>query len=466
MAKYFACHYGNLDNIGWLQSKNFNEAGRVVHYGELPGCGDIHAAGMKATLNIFNDGSSAADQIGAAGGQFAGYFQSIAGAGWDMIGGEGAGGSVVGTVQNYVIYCNYGGIVSEQQYDMYSSPWNHPASGGKGHVDYIETYNNSGGLVVDSCVACANSAKRNGSKHVGILIGDWMLGVGWQTYANILDQIGGDTILFWGGYGQSSSRCQGLASDLIGHYGAAKWGGGSASAGGGTSSTTTKQGTQTTIHLVKQCPCRKLWLQVKGGDKEATSASEHIEFKVPITGTAGYVDNDQKAIPGMAYTGKLEAWAKDEEGKQWKLFDFWPDVDGSFGFWVGSDKPETRKYSVRFASTEGGAGFTASQLLGGDTTMTLECSDLTPYLNQNVTWTATLKSGSDPLIGMPIKISHYGVQYWDCGSVNTYCYTDINGQRSFTTSYPVAHPALDYTATFEGDSNYKPSTHTLTIAVG
>jgi len=149
MGVYFACHYGNLNNIGWLQSKGFNEAGYVIRYGAgIPSPAAIKNAGMHAALNIFNDGSSAADQIGAAGSQFAGYFQSIASAGYEIIAGEGCGGSVIGTVMNYCMYGNYGGIVSEQQANMYASPWSHPTSGGKGHQDYIETYNNNFGLEI------------------------------------------------------------------------------------------------------------------------------------------------------------------------------------------------------------------------------------------------------------------------------------------------------------------------------
>jgi len=92
----------------------------------------IHNAGIPtATFNAFNDGSAAVCQPGAAGGPYAGYFQALASAGWNCIAGEGCGGSVVSTVQNYCTYVNYGGIVGDSQGDMYADPWDHPTGGGK-----------------------------------------------------------------------------------------------------------------------------------------------------------------------------------------------------------------------------------------------------------------------------------------------------------------------------------------------
>lgn len=228
-AKYFGCHYGNIDNIAWLASRNFNEVGYVIGYGaSIPSPADIKNRGMFATLNCINGGEGQGPtQMNVDGAQFEPYFQSIVAAGWDMIAGEGCTNSVITSIEKYCWYVNYGG---DQANDMYIGPWNHPHS--NKHLDYIESYtagncvNNPGG--VGSCIQSAKSA---GALHSGILIGDWCLGLGGQsgtpvqTYINLVDNNGCDSICFWGGYGQSSSRMQALADQLIGHYGAAKWGG-------------------------------------------------------------------------------------------------------------------------------------------------------------------------------------------------------------------------------------------------
>jgi hypothetical protein len=226
-AKYFSCHYGNINNLSWLQSKGFNEVGYVIHYGDAPPSpAPILNAGMVATLNIFNDGSSPPCQMFVDGGQFEPYFQAVANAGWTMIAGEGCTTSVIDSVQKYLPYVNYGG---DQANNMYTTPWSHPNTG-KGHLDYIETYtrddcvNNVGGVQ-----GCINAAQAAGALHLGILIGDWCLGTDPGVYINIVDSTGCDTICFWGGYaetGAASSSMQGLADVLIGHYGVAKWSGG------------------------------------------------------------------------------------------------------------------------------------------------------------------------------------------------------------------------------------------------
>jgi hypothetical protein len=349
MAKYFAAHYGVLDNLSWMASKGFNEAGLVVPDGQNPSPASIHGAGIPiATLNIFNDGSSAASQIGAAGGPYAGYYQSIASNGWNMIAGEGCGGDVIGTVQNYLPYVNYGG---DQANNMYAGPWNHPNTG-KGHLDYIETYtagdcvNNVGGVS-----GCINAAKSAGSKHLGILIGDWCLGTDAGTYINIVDSNGCDTICFWGGYGQPSSRMQGLADQLISHYGAAKWGGGAAASGGAAGATAAAA---PVMHPVVHCPCRHIWIGF-AKSKDLSNFSEHLEFWVKIVGKAGYVDDGNQWLP-RPYTGLLQLWTRNEE-KLWKLKDFWPDANGDFALWVGSDTAEKRHYGVKFADDAAYLGY-------------------------------------------------------------------------------------------------------------
>jgi hypothetical protein len=315
----------------------FTEAGYTVHYGENPSPSAIHSAGIPtATLNIFNDGSADASQPGAAGAQYAGYFQSIVSNGWNVISGEGVGGSVVSTVMNYCPYENYGGIVGDSQGNMYASPWNHPASGGHGHWDYIETYNNSNQYRDPSeSLGWSRSA---GAGHLGILI---MYGpnpaADFSTYCNIIDANGCDSVLFWSGYDSSSSVCTDLAQQLINHYGATK--SAAPSAGGGS-------GTTAAAPPEVQCPCKHIVLGFKGGTSAKTSSK--LEFEVQIVGLAGWVDNNEKWIPGKPYTGQLEMWCRDSKGKSWALGKIWPAKDGTFSFLVGSDTVETRYYNVRF----------------------------------------------------------------------------------------------------------------------
>ena len=300
----------------------------------------IHNAGIPtATFNLFNDGSSAPCQLGAAGSPYAGYFQAIASAGWNCIAGEGCGGDVIATAQNYLPYINYGG---DQQNEMYASPWNHPSGGGKGHWDYIETYTagspsevqNVGGVE-----GCINSAKSHGAGHLGILIGAWASADA-GTYQGMIDSCGCDTVCIWAGYNTSAATGSGYSAfqQLISHYGAVKDGKGTATTGGGTAAAKPAE---------IQCPCRHIWIGVSGTGK--STATQHLEFEVKIVGTAGWVDNNEQWIANKPYTGKLEMWGTNPTGGSWKMGDIWPDKKGNFSFLVGSDTIETRKYAVCFA---------------------------------------------------------------------------------------------------------------------
>ena len=163
-----------------------------------------------------------------------------------------------------------------------------------------------------------------------------------NTYINIVDSNGCDTILFWGGYSpcSTSSECVGLAQQLISHYGAVKDGSGTATtSGGGTAAVAEK-------HPVIHCPCRHIWLSFKGVNGNSTS--EKIEFKVLLQGKAGWVDDNDKQIPNKPYTGKLQLWVRNAK-KTWALQTFWPANDGTFAIWLGSDTAETRRYNVCFA---------------------------------------------------------------------------------------------------------------------
>jgi hypothetical protein len=348
MGKRFAAHFGSLDNISQLASMGFTEVGLVFQWdGASVGtaaAAAIHNAGIKvATFNLFNDGSSPPSQIGAAGSSYAGYFQAIASAGWDAIAGEGCGGSVIGTVMNYLPYVNYGGIVGDSQGDMYASPWNHPTSGGRGHSDYIETYNNSNQYRDPS--AALGWSRSAGASHLGILI---MYGpnpaADASTYINVVDSNGCDTILFWGGYSGSSSACVGLAQQLISHYGVTKDGSGAAAGGGGGGGAAAAPSIQ--YAPIINCPCKYIWFTFAGG--KVGSVDQKLEFKQKVVGYAGYVDNREYVIPGKPYTGKMELWCKNPAGISWLMTDFWPDNKGNFAFYIGSDAAEARQYSVCF----------------------------------------------------------------------------------------------------------------------
>ena len=279
-AKRFVAHSGTLDNLAWMQSRNFAEAGRVVHYGENPGCGDIRAAGMIATLNILNDATLAQNDIGyTATGSDASYIQSIVNNGYSCIAGEGTGPSLVGAIMGYAPYINYGG---DQQNEMYAPPWNHPTSGGKGHWDYIETYTAGGGASqvtnIGGVEGCINAARSAGAGHLGILIGEWC-SAGSDTYVQIVDATGCDTICSWGGYDGHSSAAQGVMGELIDHYGATKGGG-----GGVTPVPTYKCWNGQVVATAADCPSVA---QIYGGSTPACCALGGSELAVFVRGTTG-----------------------------------------------------------------------------------------------------------------------------------------------------------------------------------
>jgi hypothetical protein len=102
-----------------------------------------------------------------------------------------------------------------------------------------------------------------------------------------------------------------------------------------------------------QCPCKHLWIGFTG--VSGSSTSQHIEFKVQISGIAGWVDNSEHWIADRPYTGQLEIWTRNPAGKSWSLGKIWPEKDGSFSFFVGSDTAEKRAYNVCFVNP-GSAG--------------------------------------------------------------------------------------------------------------
>lgn len=343
MGKRFAFHFETLDNLSWIASAGGTEAGLVVNdntegASNIPSPAAIHNAGIPtAVLNTFNDQSPM-----GAGGPWAGFFNSCKNAGWNAISGEGTSGSIVGTCMNYLPYVNYAGTtVGGPQIDMYSSGYYaHPKSGTYPHWDYIETYNESA-LTPDSTVSVCKAAQAAGAKHSGILIGNWALCLNQPAsyFVNLLNQTGGDTVCFWGGYGSRSSSVQSLASQMMSALGTAK--------DGATAATTSTTATAAAAAKpVVQCPCRHIWLHFKGVDGNSTS--QKLEFEVTILGQAGWVDNNENWIPNRPYSGMLGLFTRNPAGKSWVLQYFYPAADGTFAIKVGSDTAEKRYYNVAF----------------------------------------------------------------------------------------------------------------------
>jgi hypothetical protein len=224
--KKFAAGGGQLGNLSWLKSNGFSEFHYVVgdtanHAAQRQ---TISAAGLRPVLNPFNDGNGVGPGQDASGWSW--YFPTLVSAGWTAAAGEGEAGSLIALCQQSMIYINYGGIVSEQQYDMYSSPWNHPASGKFPHWDYIETYDNNGHLVLDSTYNAIMAAHAKGSQRIGILIGAWLYADS-QTWINFVSRVENagvrvDTFFFWTGYAYdivASLQGTNVWKELQQHYG-------------------------------------------------------------------------------------------------------------------------------------------------------------------------------------------------------------------------------------------------------
>jgi hypothetical protein len=229
--------------------------------------------------------------------------QTIKNAGWDFVAGEGRGGDNIRVENNYFdIYCNYGGIVSEQQYNMYASPWNHPIN--NHHVDYIEIYNNNKGLVIDSCIASMKAAQAAGSREVGILTGDWMAGVGVtsSTLIGIIDRarnegVNCNNVMWWCGIGYDIAAsikgwCSEQVQGLVNHYGIRHGIGG---AGGSTP----------TRHL-------RVWLSIPGSMQFKESLANMSACS--LVGHQGYCDAGGSWIPNDKLTPEEKAYLDSKLG--------------------------------------------------------------------------------------------------------------------------------------------------------
>ena len=98
----------------------------------------------------------------------------------------------------------------------------------------------------------------------------------------------------------------------------------------------------------------------------------------------------------------------------------------------------------------------------GKTTTTLTASDTTPAVKQQVTFTATLKSGTTPLASQSVTIYHYvnGVRYTDVTKT-----TNAAGQITFAQTFS-SKGVRTYYATYAGVTRYMGSTSSvLTITV-
>ena len=93
------------------------------------------------------------------------------------------------------------------------------------------------------------------------------------------------------------------------------------------------------------------------------------------------------------------------------------------------------------------------------THLSLSASTLTPTVNQKVTFTATLKSGSKALSSKSVKIYHYIGSKRISDTTKT---TSASGKITLTGSFGSAGRRTYY-ATFAGDSSYKSSTSSAVI---
>jgi len=118
-----------------------------------------------------------------------------------------------------------------------------------------------------------------------------------------------------------------------------------------------------------------------------------------------------------------------------------------------------RPYYATFAGDSSYQASTSSvvNVNVGQTQLTLTASNTNPAVNQQVTFTATLNSGTTPLSSKSVTIYHYfnGVRYTD-----TTATTNANGQITLTQSFGSA-AARPYYATFAGDSSYQASTSSV-----
>lgn len=332
----------------WAQQTGFAEVEIVVNHGEIPSPILIHNAGIKvAGLNPYNDNwePQRAEDV-------AGYAQSIASAGWDLISGEGLAGNIVTDIENHVPYADYHGAGGADggQIDPYNTPWNHPRSGGKGHLDYVETYVGGGATPsVQSCINKINDAKSYGSIHYGPLIAMFNnYPCSYEDVARIIRETGSDSVVFWCGiinnaYTQfRTTFATGYFERIKSDFGltASAPLGSPSSGGGGTSSNT---------------PTNKLIsLSFSDATKGETSRSVPVREIIHLTGKSGFKDAKGywTRIPNPEQV-RLWRTRTDRNDVEWPedLGTQWPRTDGTFDYYVTWNKRESIKYKIGLAGS-------------------------------------------------------------------------------------------------------------------
>jgi 5-hydroxyisourate hydrolase-like protein (transthyretin family) len=137
-------------------------------------------------------------------------------------------------------------------------------------------------------------------------------------------------------------------------------------------------------------------------------------------------------------------------------------TNGTYSFTRSESSQGTYSYYAVFAgdtaygpSNAGVASILIRNLT--PSTITITTNNTTPAVNQQVTFNATLSSGTTPLSGENVTIYHYlnGVRSND--TTNT---TNATGQITVTTSFG-SPGARTYYASFAGDSSYQAATSSV-----
>jgi protocatechuate 3,4-dioxygenase beta subunit len=137
-------------------------------------------------------------------------------------------------------------------------------------------------------------------------------------------------------------------------------------------------------------------------------------------------------------------------------------TNGTYSFTRSESSQGTYSYYAVFAgdtaygpSNAGVASILIHNLT--PSTITITTNNTTPAVNQQVTFNATLSSGTTPLSGENVTIYHYlnGVRSND--TTNT---TNATGQITVTTSFG-SHGTRTYYASFAGDSSYQAATSSV-----
>lgn len=178
----------------------------VAYEGSCPGADSsfVNACNSLGASPIMNNGND------NPSGCSAGYYASLASAGYMAAGGESEQADEDLAIMNNLIFMNYGGEFDccNQLSDIYAHGM--PSSTGKGTASYLETYVGVCGVYLcdaSTIAASCQSAWNHGCKEVGIMIGGWGAGHGWgaSSYLDMISTIESVTkkpcsgvVLWWG----------------------------------------------------------------------------------------------------------------------------------------------------------------------------------------------------------------------------------------------------------------------------